>query len=134
MEYSTYHDLHLEPRLVQSSARSSEQGNLKPPRDLVGPKSHPTWVALEDTLDSQGQLLIFVGTKKKCRIRSPKIIKRVQKKLSKENPEKLDLFASVVFSIEGGRQSAMADKLIECLKGGTAFHHAGFNSQSTEDN
>ena len=27
-------------------------------------------------------------------------------------------------SIEG-RQSTIADKLIECLKGGTAFHHAG---------
>ena len=125
LEYSTYHDLHLEPRLVQSSARSSEPGNLKPPRDLVGPKSHPTWVALEDTLDSQGQLLIFVGTRKSAESEALKLSKRVQKKLSKENPEKLDLFASVVSSIEGGRQSAMADKLIECLKGGTAFHHAG---------
>jgi len=125
LEYSTFHDLHIEPRLIQSSARSSEPRNLKPPRDLVGPKSHPTWVALEDTLDSQGQLLIFVGTRKSAESEALKLSKRVQKKLSKENPDKLNQFATVTASIEGARQSAMAEKLVECLRGGVAFHHAG---------
>ena len=64
LEYSTFHDLHLEPRLVQSSALSSEPSKLKPPRDLTGPKSHPTWVALDDSIENDGQLLIFVGTRK----------------------------------------------------------------------
>ncbi|HII36926.1 MAG TPA: DEAD/DEAH box helicase [Candidatus Poseidoniaceae archaeon] len=125
LEYSTFHDLHIEPRVIQSSARSSEPGYLKPPRDLVGPKSHPTWVALEDTLDSQGQLLIFVGTRKSAESEALKLSKRVQKKLAKENPDKLNEFATVIASIEGARQSAMAEKLVECLKGGIAFHHAG---------
>ena len=125
LEYSTFHDLHLEPRLVQSSALSSEPGELKPPRDLTGPKSHPTWVALDDSIENDGQLLIFVGTRKSAESEALKLAKRVVKKLSKTNPEKLRELNSVAISIEGNRQSAMADKLVECLKGGTAFHHAG---------
>ena len=125
LEYSTFHDLHLEPRLVQSSAMSAEPSQLKPPRDLSGPKSHPTWVALSDSIEQQGQLLIFVGTRKSAESEALKLSKRVQKKLAKENLQKLEEFAIVANSIEGNRQSAMADKLVECLKGGTAFHHAG---------
>ncbi|MEC8312334.1 MAG: DEAD/DEAH box helicase [Candidatus Thermoplasmatota archaeon] len=125
LEYSTYHDLHLEPRLVQSSARTSKPSNLKPPRDLTGPKSHPTWVALDDSIDNGGQLLIFVGTRKSAESEAIKLAKRVRKKMLKEFPEKISKFEDVASSIEGHRQSAMADKLIECVKGGTAFHHAG---------
>ena len=125
LEYSTYHDLHLEPRLVQSSARTSKPSNLKPPRDLTGPKSHPTWVALDDSIDNGGQLLIFVGTRKSAESEAIKLAKRVRKKMLTESPEKISKFEDVANSIEGHRQSAMADKLIQCLKGGTAFHHAG---------
>ena len=125
LEYSTFHDLHLEPRLVQSSALSSEPSELNPPRELTGPKSHPTWVALDDSIERNGQLLIFVGTRKSAESEALKLAKRVSKKLAKTNPQKLDDLTSLALSIEGNRQSAMADKLVECLKGGTAFHHAG---------
>ena len=125
LEYSTFHDLHLEPRLVQSSALSSEPSRLKPPRDLTGPKSHPTWVALNDSIEGDGQLLIFVGTRKSAESEALKLAKRVTKKLTKTNPQKLKDLNALAFSIEGSRQSAMADKLVECLRGGTAFHHAG---------
>ena len=125
LEYSTFHDLHLEPRLVQSSALSSEPSELKPPRDLTGPKSHPTWVALNDSIEGDGQLLIFVGTRKSAESEALKLAKRVSKKLAKSNPQKLQDLNALASSIEGNRQSAMADKLVECLKGGTAFHHAG---------
>ena len=116
LEYSTFHDLHLEPRLVQSSALSSEPSKLKPPRDLTGPKSHPTWVALDDSIENDGQLLIFVGTRKSAESEALKLAKRVVKKLSKTNPQKLQELNSISASIEGNRQSAMADKLVECLK------------------
>ena len=125
LEYSTFHDLHLEPRLVQSSALSSEPSELKPPRDLTGPKSHPTWVALNDSIEEDGQLLIFVGTRKSAESEALKLAKRVVKKLTKTNPQRLHDLNALALSIEDGRQSAMADKLVECLKGGTAFHHAG---------
>ena len=51
LEYSTFHDMHLEPRLVQSSAMSSDGDALQPPRDPEGPKSHPTWVVVNDTIE-----------------------------------------------------------------------------------
>ena len=125
LEYGTFHDLHLEPRLVQSSALSSEPSELNPPRELTGPKSHPTWVALDDSIERNGQLLIFVGTRKSAESEALKLAKGVSKELAKTNPQKLDDLTSLALSIEGNRQSAMADKLVECLKGGTAFHHAG---------
>ena len=64
LEYSTFHDLHLEPRLVQSSEVSTSPDALNPPRDLEGPKTQPTWVVLQDTIMQKGQLLIFVGTRR----------------------------------------------------------------------
>lgn len=125
LEYSTFHDLHLEPRVVQSAARSTEPSTLNPPRDLAGPKSHPTWVALDDSINDDGQLLIFVGTRKSAESEALKLAKRVHKKLLAKNPERIAQFEDVAASIANNRQSAMADKLVECVKGGTAFHHAG---------
>ena len=87
LEYSTFHDLHLEPRMVQSANLSDNADLLNPPRDLEGPKSHPTWVVLNDTIDAEGQLLIFVGTRKSAESEAVKLAKRVSKKLSTEDVE-----------------------------------------------
>jgi len=125
LEYSTFHDLHLEPRLVQSSTLSAQPDLLSPPRELVGPKSHPTWVVLNDSIDSGGQVLIFVGTRKSAESEAVKLSKRVEKKLSKQDLDRLSKLNQIADSIEGGRQSAMGEKLVKCIRGGTAFHHAG---------
>jgi len=125
LEYSTFHDLHLEPRMVQSSNLSNNTDLLNPPRELEGPKSHPTWVVLNDTIDAEGQLLIFVGTRKSAESEAVKLAKRVAKKLSTEDAERINKLNGIASSIEGGRQSAMGEKLVQCIRGGTAFHHAG---------
>ena len=125
LEYSTFHDLHLEPRMVQSANLSDNADLLNPPRDLEGPKSQPTWVVLNDSIDSGGQLLIFVGTRKSAESEAVKLAKRVSKKLSAEDSERMARLNQVASSIEGGRQSAMGEKLVQCIRGGTAFHHAG---------
>lgn len=125
LEYSTFHDLHLEPRMVQSSNLSEYADLLNPPRDLEGPKSQPTWVVLNDTIDAEGQLLIFVGTRKSAESEAVKLAKRVSKKLSTIDPIRISKLDKVASSIEGGRQSAMGEKLVQCIRGGTAFHHAG---------
>ena len=125
LEYSTFHDLHLEPRMVQSANLSDNADLLNPPRDLEGPKSHPTWVVLNDTIDAEGQLLIFVGTRKSAESEAVKLAKRVSKKLSTEDVERITKLSDIASSIEGGRQSAMGEKLVQCIRGGTAFHHAG---------
>lgn len=125
LEYSTFHDLHLEPRRVQSSNLSDNADLLNPPRDLEGPKSQPTWVVLNDTIDAEGQLLIFVGTRKSAESEAVKLAKRVSKKLSTKDAKRLSKLDKVASSIEGARQSAMGEKLVQCIRGGTAFHHAG---------
>jgi len=125
LEYSTFHDLHLEPRLVQSSAMSSDGESLQPPRDLEGPKSHPTWVVVNDTLDHDGQVLVFVGTRRSAQSEALKLAKRVQKRLTKEDPDRLKRLDDFAQGLEGRQQTAMAERLATAIRGGVAFHHAG---------
>jgi len=125
LEYSTFHDLHLEPRLVQSSAVSSSPDKLNPPRDLEGPKTHPTWVVLKDVVEQEGQILIFVGTRRSAESEALKLSKRMLKYLQKEDPDKLTKLSELADSIEGRTQTAMGEKLSNSIKGGVAFHHAG---------
>jgi replicative superfamily II helicase len=54
------------------------------PRDLEGPKSHPTWVVVNDTIDQEGQVLVFVGTRRQRPIEALKLSKRVLKRLTKK--------------------------------------------------
>ena len=125
LEYSTFHDLHLEPRLVQSSAMSSDGDALQPPRDLEGPKSHPTGVVVNDTLDQDGQVLVFVGTRRSAQSEALKLAKRVQKRLKKEDPDRLRRLDDFANGLEGRQQTAMAERLATAIRGGIAFHHAG---------
>ena len=125
LEYSTFHDLHLEPRLVQSSAMSSDGESLQPPRDIEGPKSHPTWVVVNDTLDQDGQVLVFVGTRRSAQSEALKLAKRVQKRLTKEDPDRLKRLDDFANGLEGRQQTAMAERLATAIRGGVAFHHAG---------
>tara|TARA_B100000003_G_scaffold206305_1_gene221584 strand:- start:12 stop:2618 length:2607 start_codon:yes stop_codon:yes gene_type:complete len=125
LEYSTFHDLHLEPRMVQSSRLSNSPDLLNPPRDLEGPKTHPTWVVLKDTIEEKGQLLIFVGTRRSAESEALKLSKRVYKILEKENPERLKELNQLSQTLEGRSQTAMGEKLSQCIVGGVAFHHAG---------
>jgi len=62
LEYSTLYDLNLEPRKIQSNA--GLEGQLGTPRKLVGPMSQPTWAVLNDVADQDGQVLIFVATRR----------------------------------------------------------------------
>lgn len=125
LEYSTFHDLHLEPRLVQSSAMSSDGESLQPPRDIEGPKSHPTWVVVNDTLDQDGQVLVFVGTRRSAQSEALKLAKRVEKRLLKEDPDRHKRLGIFADSLEGRQQTAMAERLATAIRGGVAFHHAG---------
>ena len=125
LEYSTFHDLHLEPRLVQSAKMSTEPEILQPPRDLEGPKSHPSWVVVSDAIDQDGQVLIFVGTRRSAQSEALKLAKRIEKRLKKEDPDRLKRLEDFASTLEGRSQTAMAERLAESIRGGIAFHHAG---------
>ena len=81
-EYATLAQLEVEPRLVQSQ---NNNPHLKPPRTLSGPKSSPSWAVLKDTIASNGQLLIFVGTRKSAQSEAKKLSERLNKFVIKED-------------------------------------------------
>ena len=122
---STFSILHLEPRLVQSSKLSTEADVLQPPRDLDGPKSHPSWVVVSDAIDQDGQVLIFVGTRRSAQSEALKLSKRIEKRLKKEDPDRLKRLEAFASTLDGRSQTAMAERLAESIRGGVAFHHAG---------
>jgi len=132
LEYSTLAELDLEPRAIQKSELSTSN-DLGPPRTLDGPKSHVAWAALSDVHDQNGQLLVFVASRRSAQSEAKKLGKRMHKYLSKNTPEILPVLQELSEKISRSSNSSMGDTLAECIKGGVAFHHAGLmHSQRTE--
>ena len=125
LEYSTFHDLHVEPRMVQSSQIGEEITILNPPRDIEGPKSHPAGAIVIDSLAQDGQLLVFVGTRRSAQSEARSLAKRVKKVLAKQDPERLSKLQQLVTKLSRSTQSSMGESLCEAISGGVAFHHAG---------
>lgn len=128
LEYSTFHDFHVEPRKIQSSNVDEDLSELGPPRTLDGLKSHPVWSVVSDGLDSQSQVLMFVGTRRSAQSEAKNLAKRVRKRLEKEDPERLERLKEVANRLEGRSQSNLAEQLVHSMSGGVAFHHAGLTS------
>ncbi len=124
LEYSTLAELRLEPRAIQKSELISDSG-LKPPRTLIGPKSHIAWSVLDDVDNENGQLLVFVSTRRNAESESTKLAARMEKKLAKTNPNHLQYLSELSQKLANMSNSAMGDKLANSVKGGIAFHHAG---------
>ena len=94
---------------------SSDGDALQPPRDLDGPKSHPTWVVVNDTIDQDGQVLVFVGTRRSAQSEALKLSKRVLKRLTKDDPDRVKRLGVFADSLEGRQQTAMAERLATAL-------------------
>jgi helicase len=124
LEYATLAELDLEPRAIQKSELSTAS-DLGPPRTLEGPKSHVAWAALSDVYEQDGQLLVFVAARRSAQSEAKKLGQRMQKYLSKHNPEVLPALKELSEKLSRSSNSAMGDTLAECVKGGVAFHHAG---------
>ena len=132
LEYATLAELDLEPRAIQKSELSTS-GNLGPPRTLEGPKSHVAWAALSDVYQENGQLLVFVASRRSAQSEAKKLGQRMHKYLSKHNPDALPELRKLSEKLSRNSNSAMGDVLSECVKGGVAFHHAGLrHSQRSE--
>ena len=125
LEFSTLAELDLEPRALQKNELVTESGSLNPPRTLEGPKSHPSWAALQDVYSEEGQLLVFVGTRKSAQSEARKLGERLYKHLSKHDPEKLEKLSELSNRLSRSSDSTVGDLLSQAVKGGVAFHHAG---------
>ena len=114
LEYSTLAELDLEPRAIQKSELSTSS-NLGPPRTLEGPKSHVAWAALSDVYDQGGQLLVFVASRRSAQSEAKKLGKRMQKYLTKNNPEIIPSLQKLSEKISRSSNSSMGDTLAECV-------------------
>lgn len=128
LEISTLVEGCVEPRRRIKSATDDGEIPLPPPKQLAGPASAPTWCVLLDTVEEGGQLLLFVSTRRSAQSEAKKLSKRMQKYLSKEDPNRLEKLAELSQKIAEMSDSAMGDILIDSVKGGVAFHHAGLTS------
>lgn len=128
LEMSTLVDGCVEARRRIKSATDEEDIPLPPPKQLAGPASAPTWSVLLDTIEEDGQLLLFVSTRRSAQSEARKLSQRVGKYLSKEDPKRLLELAALSDRIATMSDSAMGDLLINSVKGGVAFHHAGLTS------
>jgi len=133
LEYSTFHDLHIEPRMVQSSVIGEGIAKLNQPRDIDGPKSHPTGAIVIDSLAQDGQLLVFVGTRRSAQSEALSLAKRVKKVLIKQDPERLAKLQQLVTKLSRSTQSSMGESLCEAISGGVAFHHAGLTHSQRKE-
>ena len=124
LEYSTLAELDLEPRAMQKGDLSTKH-KLNPPRTLDGPKSHIAWAAMKDVHTQDGQLLVFVSTRRSAQSEAKKLSKRMYKHLQKENPDALTELHELSKKLSNNSNSSMGDSLADCVKGGIAFHHAG---------
>lgn len=133
LEYATFHDFHVEPRKLQSPGDLEEADKLGPPRQLPGLKSHPVWSVVDDGLDQQSQVLMFVGTRRSAQSEAKNLAKRVKKRLTSEDPERLAKLSELANNLTGRQQSNLGEQLASCLAGGVGFHHAGLTHAQRKD-
>ena len=111
-------------------------GEELPPesRELEGKTTRPLQAALQDTIRSGGQLLVFVSSRASAQKEARELAKHIQRMLAGGSQ---DLDEEIVERWEGiadrlvgsGDSSATVNSLASSLKGGVAFHHAGLTGK-----
>ena len=103
------------------------------PRIINGKKEKILEAALDDTIANNGQLLIFVNSRKssqkEARELSKHILNRVKNEPNFDNGDKFVNLNNISESINQNENSSpLGKKLSNCIKGGIAFHHAGLSN------
>ena len=104
------------------------------PRIINGKKEKILEAALDDTIANNGQLLIFVNSRKssqkEARELSKHILNRVKNEPNFDNGDKFINLNNISESINQNENSSpLGKKLSNSVKGGIAFHHAGLSNQ-----
>jgi helicase len=79
-----------------------------------------------ETMKEGGQALIFVNTRKSAEAVARKSEKYISTLLSLDEKESLEKLSNQILGASP-EPTQMCKKLAECVKNGTAFHHAGIN-------
>lgn len=138
LRYGTVHDNLVEPR-KQVGPKEEDLG--LPPPFTIDAHGDEIRNILHSTVQDNGQVLVFRGTRRNAESSASKLGTWMRKKLeywtnnpneapsemnSKARLESLSEIADQVASSE--ESTAMSEKLVEALRGGIAFHHAGLTS------
>jgi len=133
LEYGILNDLEVTIHKIDS--RGTEK---KPdPRMIKGRGTQKLMAVLDDTVKSEGQLLIFVASRVSAQKEARDLAKHVIRKSKTDNSiyseEDLSSWEQISDSLsKKGEVSALGKKLISALKGGVGFHHAGLSNYHRE--
>ena len=117
LRYATLADLQVEIR-KEISAGEIEMP-LPPPKLLDGPKSNQVWATLSDTIEENGQLLCFVGTRKSAQSVARDLGNRMKKRAKKDSDEKsLKKWEKLSEKIASGSDSSQTGDLLAESEGG----------------
>ncbi len=100
------------------------KANFMPKRKFKVPGSGSMDDIMLDTVRRGKQALVFINTRRGTESAAEKLAALLSKKLSHDDSRKLaEISAKAMQALE--HPTKQCGKLAECIKGGTAFHHAG---------
>ncbi|HEC89399.1 MAG: extensin [Thermoplasmata archaeon] len=95
-------------------------------KEIPGSERNPILRLVSQSLDNNGQVLVFVNTRRSTVSVAQHLGKIVEKTLSKEEKKLLEDISS---SLKEQTEQTSIDKILSrCIKQGVAFHHAGLSS------
>lgn len=94
---------------------------------IKGSEKKSTELLVEESVNSGGQVLVFVNTRRSTVSLAKKLSTVVEKKLSEKEKQKLLLLLRK-FKNELSEFTTIDEQLFNCIKHGVAFHNAGLSS------
>jgi helicase len=95
-----------------------------PKRKMELESDNPLNALIGNTLDKEKQALVFVSTRKSTEVAANNLGTEIEKRLSDEERGKLAKLSDEVLSV-ASHHTKQCEILSECIKMGSAFHHAG---------
>jgi len=102
------------------------------PRIINGKKTRKFQAVLDDTVDTEGQILIFVNSRasaqKEARELAKHVVKEVKQNSSRYNEKMAEEWNAIAEKMTRSEDtSVMGRALSNAIRGGVAFHHAGLS-------